>query len=151
MREDLKSILNELPLEELKKARLFIDLLILKIQKRDPQIEKELRLQEKVEPKPDSGNVRKHDRHRVRYPCQFRMTSGPKEKMFQGEVLDISAGGCQFKTHLPLRVGELVQVDMSVSGHGVKTVLGKTRWIRLDPDGDLDTWLAGLEFVFDHP
>jgi hypothetical protein len=79
------------------------------------------------------------------------MTSGPKDKMFQGEVLDISAGGCQLKAHLPLRVGELVQVDMNVSGYGVKTVLGKIRWIRLDPDGDMETWLAGLEFIFDHP
>jgi hypothetical protein len=151
MREDLKDILSNLPLEELKKARLFIDLLILKIQKRNPHIEKELRLQEKAETKPGTENVRKHDRHRVKYPCQFRMTSGPKDKMFQGEVLDISAGGCQLKAHLPLRVGELVQVDMNVSGYGVKTVLGKIRWIRLDPDGDMETWLAGLEFIFDHP
>jgi len=150
MREELKEMLAELPLEELKKARLFVDLLILKIQKRDPLIEKELGLQEESGEDPEGDNIRKHDRHRVEYPCQYRITGGPKDKVFHGSVLDISAGGCQMRLPRPLRVGETVQIDMKVSGHGVKTVLGKLKWVRLDPAGDMEAWLAGIEFIFDH-
>ena len=151
MEETWRKTLSDLPLEELKKARLFIDLLLLKIQKSDPDIEKELGLRghKKELPKDDEG--RKHRRHNVKYPCRYKIVGGPKDRLFQGHVLDISAGGCQVQLEKPLRVGETLQIDMKVSGQGVKTIIGQIKWIRVDPEGGLDKWLAGLEFIFDHP
>ncbi|MDP6111649.1 MAG: PilZ domain-containing protein [Planctomycetota bacterium] len=156
MRDDWRKILSEMPLEELKKARLYIDLLLLRIQDGDPEIEKELGLLEleerqKDKTKPPGGQEgREHERHKVNYPCTYQVIGGPKDRQLDGAVLDISAGGCQIHLQRPLRVGEMIQIRMHVSGQGEKTVLGQIKWIRVDPTGDLSKWLAGIQFTFDH-
>lgn len=156
MRDDWRKMLSEMPLEELKKARLYIDLLLVKIQDGDPQIEKELGLLELKEghkdkfTPPSGPESRGHERHRVNYPCTYQVVGGPKDKLLDGAVLDISASGCQILLQRPLRVGEMIQIRMQVSGQGDKTLLGQIKWIRVDPTGDLSKWLAGIQFTFDH-
>lgn len=136
-------------MEELEKARLFIDLVILKIKKHDPEIEKQLGLDTNAEQAPAEHDLRRHERHAVKYPCRCWLMGAPDDVVIPALMIDLSPGGCQLRLDRPLRIGEMLRVEIKTKSHGAKHVVGRIVWVRVDPSGDLSSWLVGVQFIFD--
>jgi hypothetical protein len=76
-----------------------------------------------------AGDERRADR---RYKVSFRvhLTRG-ESKEIEGEVSDLSAGGCFVESEVEAREGDLVKLRLDLPGHGDLTIWGNVVfWVR---------------------
>jgi hypothetical protein len=76
-----------------------------------------------------SGDERRTDR---RYKVNFRVHMMREESPeVEGEVTDLSAGGCFVTSDEEVREGDLVKLRLNLSGHGELTIWGNVVfWVR---------------------
>ena len=83
---------------------------------------------------------------RASYTRDGAAAGDPNEPAF-GVIIDISEGGCLFKTAFPYRVGELMNLTMSISRNekleGIKAEIKNSREV------SNGIYLVGLKFIFD--
>jgi len=68
----------------------------------------------------------------------------PNEQIFQGSILNISAGGVLIETETPLGEGSLITMKMSLQEvETIDHVIGLVK----RADADENMWLIGIEFI----